>query len=55
MSKLNIGIFVWCRQVGRGKKLFKFCRKCVAMRQFIAVGGWPKNPRVCDICGTEEL
>ena len=33
--------------------MFKFCRKCVAMRQFLP-NGYDDLPRHCDICGSEE-
>ena len=33
--------------------MFKFCRKCVSMRQFLP-NGYEDLPRHCDICGAEE-
>tara|TARA_R110000824_G_scaffold218440_5_gene405144 strand:+ start:3465 stop:3587 length:123 start_codon:yes stop_codon:yes gene_type:complete len=40
--------------------MFKFCKKCVAMRQFLPIlkrmldNGYDDLPRCCDMCGAEE-
>jgi hypothetical protein len=33
--------------------VFKYCKKCYGMRQFLP-NGYGKNPRHCDICNTQE-
>lgn len=33
--------------------VFKFCRKCCGIRQFLP-NGYENLPRHCDICGAEE-
>ena len=41
--------------------MFKYCKKCVAIRQFLpeffhlfAPNGYDDIPRHCDVCGAEE-
>ena len=36
----------------RDGMMFKYCKKCVAMRQFRQVHGYD-SPRQCDVCGLE--
>jgi hypothetical protein len=55
-SNLNFGIFALYKLAGkerRWQKMFKFCGKCVAMRQFLEKDSL-KTPRTCDVCGNEE-
>jgi len=37
----------------KGNELFKFCSKCMEMRQFLP-NGYDDLPRHCDVCGAEE-
>jgi len=33
--------------------MFKYCRKCIGIRQFLP-NGYENLPRHCDVCGSEE-